>query len=144
MEKTKLPPEYLELEVTESVLIQSFEHNIKLVEEIRAMGIHIALDDFGTGYSSFNYLTQIPIDTLKIDKSFVDNICTNAKDCFVAETIVSLAHKLNIKVVAEGVESSDQLKLLQENSCDILQGYLFSKPLPDEHYRNLLEINHDV
>lgn len=144
LEKTKLPPEYLELEVTESVLIQSFEHNIKLVEEIRAMGIHIALDDFGTGYSSFNYLTQIPIDTLKIDKSFVDNICTNAKDCFVAETIVSLAHKLNIKVVAEGVESSDQLKLLQENSCDILQGYLFSKPLPDEHYRNLLEINHDV
>lgn len=144
LEKTKLPPEYLELEVTESVLIQSFEHNIKLVEEIRAMGIHIALDDFGTGYSSFNYLTQIPIDTLKIDKSFVDNISTNTKDCFVAETIISLAHKLNIKVVAEGVESSDQLKILQENSCDILQGYLFSKPLPDEHYRNLLEINHDV
>ena len=108
------------------------------------MGIHIALDDFGTGYSSFNYLTQIPIDTLKIDKSFVDNISTYTKDCFVAETIVSLAHKLNIKVVAEGVESSDQLKILQENSCDILQGYLFSKPLPDEHYRNLLEINHDV
>ncbi len=144
LEKTKLPPQYLELEVTESVLIQSFEHNIKLVEEIRAMGIHIALDDFGTGYSSFNYLTQIPIDTLKIDKSFVDNISTNSKDCFVAETIISLAHKLNIKVVAEGVESSDQLKILQENSCDILQGYLFSKPLPDEHYRNLLEINHDV
>ncbi len=144
LEKTKLPPQYLELEVTESVLIQSFEHNIRLVEEIRSMGIHIALDDFGTGYSSFNYLTQIPIDTLKIDKSFVDNISTNSKDCFVAETIISLAHKLNIQVVAEGVESSDQLKILQENSCDILQGYLFSKPLPDEYYRNLLEINHDV
>lgn len=144
LKKTGLPPEYLELEVTESVLIQSFEHNIKLVEEIRAMGIHIALDDFGTGYSSFNYLTQIPIDTLKIDKSFIDNIGTNPKDCSVAETIISLAHKLNIRVVAEGVESSDQLKILQENSCDILQGYLFSKPLPDEHYRNLLELNHDV
>lgn len=144
LEKTGLPPEYLELEVTESVLIQSFEHNIKLVEEIRDMGIHIALDDFGTGYSSFNYLTQIPIDTLKIDKSFIDNISTNPKDCSVAETIISLAHKLNIKVVAEGVEVSDQLKILQENSCDILQGYLFSKPIPDEHYRNLLELNHDI
>lgn len=143
LERTKLPPEYLEIEVTESILMQSFEKNITLIQELRTLGIRIALDDFGTGYSSFNYLTQMPIDTLKMDKSFVDNISTNSKDCYVAETIISLAHKLNITVVAEGVEASDQLRILQKNSCDILQGYLFSKPLPDEHYRNLLEINHN-
>ncbi|MBO5237719.1 MAG: EAL domain-containing protein [Lachnospiraceae bacterium] len=142
LEKTKMPAEYLELEVTESVLMQSLDRNVSLIQELRSLGIRIALDDFGTGYSSFNYLTQMPIDTLKMDKSFVDNISTNTKDCYIAETIISLAHKLNISVVAEGVEASDQLRILRENSCDILQGYLFSKPLPDEHYRNLLEINH--
>lgn len=139
--RTKLAPEYLEIEVTESVLMQSLDYEVSLLQELRDMGIRIALDDFGTGYSSFNYLTKIPITTLKMDKSFVDNIGTNSKDCFVAETIISLAHKLDISVVAEGVETSDQLRILQENSCDILQGFLFSKPIPDEHYRNLLEIN---
>lgn len=141
LKRTGLDPQYLEIEVTESVLMQSLDYEVSLLQEMRDMGIHIALDDFGTGYSSFNYLTKIPITTLKMDKSFVDNISTNPKDCFVAETIISLAHKLNISVVAEGVETSDQLRILQENSCDILQGYLFSKPIPDELYRNLLEIN---
>lgn len=139
LEKTKLPPEYLEIEVTESILMQSLEHNITILQELRDMGIRIALDDFGTGYSSFNYLTQMPINTLKMDKSFIDNISTNSKDCYIAETIISLAHKLDISVVAEGVETSDQLQILKKNSCDILQGYLFSKPVPDEHYRSLLE-----
>lgn len=142
LEHTHMPPEYLEIEVTESVLMESFETNAALIQELRDLGIRIALDDFGTGYSSFNYLTQMPIDTLKMDKSFIDNISTNSKDCYVAETIITLAHKLNISVVAEGVEASDQLRILQENCCDTLQGYIFSKPLPDEHYRNLLEINH--
>lgn len=141
LEKTKLPPEYLEIEVTESILMQSLEHNIKILRELRDMGIRIALDDFGTGYSSFNYLTQMPITTLKMDKSFIDNISTDSKDCYIAETIISLAHKLGISVVAEGVETTDQLQILKDNSCDILQGFLFSKPVPDEHYRNLLEIN---
>lgn len=142
LERTGLPPEYLEIEVTESILMQSLEHNIKILQELRDMGIRIALDDFGTGYSSFNYLTQMPITTLKMDKSFIDNIGTNSKDCFIAETIISLAHKLGISVVAEGVETTDQLQILQENSCDILQGYLFSRPVPDEHYRSLLELKH--
>lgn len=142
LEKTKLPPEYLEIEVTESILMQSLEHNITILQELRDMGIRIALDDFGTGYSSFNYLTQMPITTLKMDKSFIDNISTNSKDCYIAETIISLAHKLGISVVAEGVETSDQLQILKENSCDILQGYLFSRPVPDEHYRSLLELRH--
>lgn len=141
LDRTKLPPKYLELEVTESVMMQSMEQNIEIINQLRSLGIRIALDDFGTGYSSFNYLTKIPIDTLKMDKSFIDNISTDSKDCYIAETIISLAHKLNISVVAEGVEESDQLRILQENSCDILQGYLFSKPIPDEHYRSLLEIN---
>lgn len=142
LEKTKLSPEYLEIEVTESILMQSLEHNIMILQELRDMGIRIALDDFGTGYSSFNYLTQMPITTLKMDKSFIDNISTNSKDCYIAETIISLAHKLGISVVAEGVETSDQLQILKENSCDILQGYLFSRPVPDEHYRSLLELHH--
>ena len=142
LEKTKLSPEYLEIEVTESILMQSLEYNITILQELRDMGIRIALDDFGTGYSSFNYLTQMPITTLKMDKSFIDNISTNSKDCYIAETIISLAHKLGISVVAEGVETSDQLQILKENSCDILQGYLFSRPVPDEHYRSLLELRH--
>ncbi|MCM1495081.1 MAG: EAL domain-containing protein [Bacteroides sp.] len=140
LEKTGLSPEYLEIEVTESILMQSLEHNLVILQELREMGIRIALDDFGTGYSSFNYLTQMPITTLKMDKSFIDNISTNSKDCYIAETIISLAHKLGISVVAEGVETSDQLQILKENSCDILQGYLFSRPIPDEHYRSLLEV----
>lgn len=144
LKRTRLSPQYLEIEITESVFMQSFESNASLFHELRDLGIRIALDDFGTGYSSFNYLTQMPIDTLKMDKSFVDNISANSKDRFVAETIISLAHKLGISVVAEGVETSDQLRILKENECDILQGYLFSKPLPDEYYRNLLELNQTV
>ncbi|MBQ8147305.1 MAG: EAL domain-containing protein [Lachnospiraceae bacterium] len=141
LERTQLEPKYLELEVTESVLMQSFDTNINFIDKLREHGIRIALDDFGTGYSSFNYLTQMPIDTLKIDKSFVDNISTNTKDCYIAETIISLAHKLNISVVAEGVEATDQLHILEANACDIMQGYLFSKPLLDEGYRNIVEIS---
>ena len=141
LEQTKLPPEYLELEVTESVVMQSFERNVALIRELRGMGIRVALDDFGTGYSSFNYLTQLPINTLKLDKVFVDNINTNSKNYYIAESIISLAHRLNISVVAEGVETSEQYQILKDNSCDILQGYLFSKPVLDEHYRGLLEIN---
>lgn len=137
--QTKLPPEYLELEVTESTVMQSFERNVSLINELRDMGIRIALDDFGTGYSSFNYLTQLPISTLKIDKAFMDNINTDPKDYYVAEAIITLAHKLGISVVAEGVETSEQQQILLKNTCDIIQGYLFSKPIPDEHYRNLLE-----
>lgn len=139
LETTGLEAQYLEIEVTESMLMQNFEQNVALIQDLRNMGIRIALDDFGTGYSSFNYLTKIPIDTLKMDKSFVDNIGTDSKDCYVAETIIQLAHKLHISVVAEGVETTKQQQILKDNSCDILQGYLFSKPLMDTNYQELVD-----
>ena len=137
--ETGLAPEYLELEVTESILMQDYAKNIAVINQLRNMGIRIALDDFGTGYSSFNYLTRMPIDTLKMDKSFIDNISTNSKDCYVAETIIQLAHKLHVEVVAEGVETTDQLSILKANNCDIIQGYIFSRPLMTRNYSELVE-----
>lgn len=132
LEETKLPPEYLELEITESTLVSSLMDATKLLSQLQGLGVKVSLDDFGTGYSSLNYLTKMPINTLKIDKSFIDNICVNEKDACIAETIIQLAHSLNIKVVAEGVEYANQLNLLNEKKCDIIQGFIFSGPLyPD-------------
>jgi diguanylate cyclase (GGDEF)-like protein len=129
LEETGLPPEYLELEITESTLVSSIMDATMLLNNLQELGVKVSLDDFGTGYSSLNYLTQMPIDTLKIDKSFIDNICINEKDVQIAETIIQLAHSLSIKVVAEGVETEEQLSLLKARHCDIVQGYIFSRPL---------------
>ena len=137
-EKTGMDLKHLEIEITESVLMNSFEHNLKLINQMKELGCSIALDDFGTGYSSFNYLTQIPIDTLKIDKSFIDGICSNEKDRCIADSIIDLAHKMDISVVAEGVEDNEQLQILQYQFCDTLQGYLFSKPLNSTDFIELL------
>ena len=137
-EKTGMDLKHLEIEITESVLMNSFEHNLKLINQMKVLGCSIALDDFGTGYSSFNYLTQIPIDTLKIDKSFIDGICSNEKDRCIADSIIDLAHKMDISVVAEGVEDNEQLQILQNQFCDTLQGYLFSKPLNSTDFIELL------
>ena len=137
-EKTGMDLKYLEIEITESVLMNSFEHNLMLINKMKELGCSIALDDFGTGYSSFNYLTQIPIDTLKIDKSFIDGICSNEKDRCIADSIIDLAHKMNISVVAEGVEDNNQLQILQSQFCDTLQGFLFSKPLSSTDFIELL------
>ncbi len=137
-EKTGMDLKHLEIEITESVLMNSFDHNLKLINQMKELGCSIALDDFGTGYSSFNYLTQIPIDTLKIDKSFIDGICSNEKDRCIAYSIIDLAHKMDISVVAEGVEDNEQLQILQNQFCDTLQGYLFSKPLNSTDFIELL------
>lgn len=98
----------------------------------------MSLDDFGTGYSSLNYLRQLPIDTLKIDKSFVQDIRANSKEEAIAKTVISLAHKLDLTVVAEGVETKEQLLFLKKEKCDKAQGYLFSKPLPAEEIEKML------
>lgn len=129
LKETGLPPQYLEIEITESTLVSSIQDTTELLTSLQDLGVKISLDDFGTGYSSLNYLTKLPINTLKIDKSFIDNICTNVKDAYIAETIIRLAHKLNIQVVAEGVEDSNQLQLLKQQQCDIIQGFIFSAPL---------------
>ncbi len=127
--ETGLPPRYLELEITESTLVASIMDATTLLASLQEIGVGISLDDFGTGYSSLNYLTKMPINTLKIDKSFIDNICTSEKDSNIAESIIQLAHSLKIKVVAEGVEHEDQLRLLKSKHCDIIQGFIFSGPL---------------
>jgi diguanylate cyclase (GGDEF)-like protein len=137
LEETKLPPQYLELEITESTLVSSIMDATMLLNNLQNLGVRVSLDDFGTGYSSLNYLTKMPIDTLKIDKSFIDNICNSNKDSFIAQSIIQLAHSLDIKVVAEGVEQEEQLTLLREQRCDIIQGFVYSAPL---HPNALLDV----
>ena len=124
-----LPPAALELEITESTLINAFESKVKKLNALRSMGIRIALDDFGTGYSSLTYLQQLPIHTLKIDPSFVNRMGTEESTQIIIQSIISLAHRLGISVVAEGIETEEQRNLLQQYDCDIIQGYLISHPL---------------
>jgi EAL domain-containing protein (putative c-di-GMP-specific phosphodiesterase class I) len=136
-----MPLEYLEIELTESVLMKNFEHNLTLINRMKELNVQIELDDFGTGYSSFSYLTKIPINTLKIDKSFIAGIVENENDSYIAGTIINLAHKLGITVIAEGVETIEQLRILQEQTCDVLQGYFFSRAISEKDFIELLKIN---
>ena len=113
----------------ESTLVENSEAVKNLLETIKLRGIHISLDDFGTGYSSFAYLKRLPVDYLKIDRSFVTNMASDKKDAAIAQAIVELAHLLGMKVVAEGVDSSDKIELLRNMQCDHLQGFYFAKPM---------------
>ncbi|HTD73042.1 MAG TPA: EAL domain-containing protein [Steroidobacteraceae bacterium] len=122
----------LELEITESMVMQDFKHNIVSLHSIRALGVCIAIDDFGTGFSSLSYLAKLPVDTLKIDRSFITDMEAGQEGSALVTTIISLAHALKLNVVAEGVETRDQLRLLKSLSCDEYQGYLFGKPVPAE------------
>lgn len=128
----------LELEVTESSIMTNAEFAVETLNELKATGIKISIDDFGTGYSSLGYLKRLPIDVLKIDKSFVQDIAANPDDMALVMAIITLAHNLRLKVVAEGVETAEQLKFLQLLQCDEWQGYLYSKPVPADDFRNLL------
>jgi len=128
LEESRLAPEYLELELTESI-IQDSKHAIKTMHELKKMGIHLSIDDFGTGYSSLSYLKLFPIDTLKIDQSFTKNIFENSKDAALVETIINMANNMDLKVIAEGVETEEQLSFLRQKHCDEAQGYLFSRPI---------------
>jgi EAL domain-containing protein (putative c-di-GMP-specific phosphodiesterase class I) len=122
----------LELEITESVIMEDVKHSIASLQAIRAMGVTIAIDDFGTGFSSLSYLARLPVDTLKIDRSFVTDMMDGPQGLALVSTIISLAHALKLKVVAEGVETEEQARLLRLLSCDEMQGFLFSKPVPAE------------
>jgi diguanylate cyclase (GGDEF)-like protein/PAS domain S-box-containing protein len=130
--------QYLELEVTESAVMQDPERTVASLRELKKIGVHLALDDFGTGYSSLNYLKRFPIDTLKIDQSFVRDITTDPDDAAIALTVISLAHSLRRRVVAEGVETEAQLSFLRRHRCDEIQGYYFSRPLPADAFTSLL------
>ena len=125
-----LQPAALELEITESTLINAFESKVKKLNALRSMGIRTALDDFGTGYSSLTYLQQLPIHTLKIDQAFVNRMSSEESTRMIIESIISLAHRLGISVVAEGIETKEQRDLLQQYGCDMIQGYLIGHPLP--------------
>lgn len=128
----------LDIEITEGVLVERSEEVIQKLSEIRLMGVRVAIDDFGTGYSSLRYLAHLPIDTLKIDRSFVTAMTNNADDMAIVASIISLAHGLDLNVVAEGVETQDQYKLLQLLRCDQMQGYLFSRPIPKDTLEEIL------
>ncbi|MFM2088205.1 MAG: hypothetical protein RLZZ237_3074, partial [Pseudomonadota bacterium] len=135
---------WLELEITESTLMHNIERVIGIMDRITALGVALSLDDFGTGYSSLSYLKRFPIDTLKIDRSFTTGIPTDTSDCAIASTIISIAQQLHHKVIAEGVETAEQLAFLKSAGCDEVQGYLFSRPLPAAEFERELRENWGV
>ena len=130
LEKTRLRPNALELEITESNAMQNAENTIYTLRELKTLGVRIAMDDFGTGYSSLNYLKRFPIDTLKLDRSFIRDVVADVSDAAIVSAVISMAHSLHLEVVAEGVETEEQLSFLRKHNCDRIQGFLFSPPLP--------------
>jgi EAL domain-containing protein (putative c-di-GMP-specific phosphodiesterase class I) len=125
-----LPPGVLELEITESVIMDNPERAIETMQRISAQGVGISVDDFGTGYSSLAYLKRLPIDRLKIDRSFVQDLGHDADDAAICASIIGLGHLMDLRVVAEGVETQEQLEWLRGRGCDELQGYLLGRPQP--------------
>jgi EAL domain-containing protein (putative c-di-GMP-specific phosphodiesterase class I) len=128
----ELPPRCLKLEITESVFSDNLDAAVGLLTQLRELGVQLSIDDFGTGYSSLSYLQRFPIDTLKIDRSFVTQMMENEENLAIIRTIVALAQTLGMDVVAEGVETEDQLRLLRKLECENGQGYLFSTPLDSQ------------
>jgi CheY-like chemotaxis protein len=130
LQKHSLSAELLELEITETVLFNNAERAIETLHRLKQLGVRIAIDDFGTGFSSLNYLKRLPIDKVKIDRSFVQDIISDRHDAAITQGIISMAHHLRLKVVAEGVETEPQLAFLKKCRCDEFQGYYFAKPMP--------------
>lgn len=139
LNRTRLPPRFLEIEITENVLMQDCESSIAVLNALKALGVKLAIDDFGTGYSSLNYLKRFPIDTLKIDKSFVRDITTDTDDATIVSAVIGMGNNLNKRVSAEGVETQQQLAFLQVRHCAEGQGYHFSRPVVEQEYVRLLD-----
>ena len=135
---TGLDPSCLELELTESLFMSDVTPAVELLHRMKSLGVNLSIDDFGTGYSSFSYLSRFPIDVLKIDRSFVNDITHDANDAAIVASIIALAHNLRLSVIAEGVETAEQLDYLRHQGCDEMQGYYFSKPLPAHEFEQLL------
>jgi diguanylate cyclase (GGDEF)-like protein len=138
LKDSKIPAKQLEVEITESIMIESAEKAASYLNELEDMGIKIAIDDFGTGYSSLSYLNSFPADILKIDKSFIDNMNTGESSKKYVEAIISMAHVLDFKVIAEGVEEEKQIETLKSINCDYIQGFIWGKPLPKEEAEKLV------
>ncbi|WP_372240429.1 putative bifunctional diguanylate cyclase/phosphodiesterase [Pseudomonas sp. MN1F] len=138
LEETGLAPHLLELELTESQLLDSVEHIITTFEQLHALGVKLAIDDFGTGYSSLSYLKRLPVDYVKIDQAFIRGLSEGSQDAAITRAIITLSRGLGLKVVAEGVETAEQLAFLREQACDEVQGYLISRPVPEPEFRQML------
>lgn len=138
IDRTQINPQYLEIELTERLLMQDLTHTMQTLDGLKALGVKLAIDDFGTGYSSLRYLSQFPLDTIKIDQSFVANLPDNQSDAMITEAIIGLAHNLELNLVAEGIERQLQCKFLLDRQCEVMQGYLFSKPITEKQLHELL------
>ena len=138
LEETNFNPHYLELEITEGVMMDNVEEKIVLLNQFRQMGIQLSIDDFGTGYSALSYLKNLPINTLKIDRTFIECITHNEQDRAIVASLINLSHSLNLVVIAEGAETKEQVDILQSLGCDQIQGYFFYKALPADEIECLL------
>jgi EAL domain-containing protein (putative c-di-GMP-specific phosphodiesterase class I) len=136
-----LDPALVELEITESVAMENIKGTVEKLKKLSDLGISFSIDDFGTGYSSLSYLKKLPIQTLKIDKSFMQDVTTNYDDAMIVSAVILMAHSLNLKVIAEGVESTEQLDFLLDRQCNEMQGYLFSRPLSADKFAQLFSDN---
>ena len=141
LEETRLDPSQLEMELTESMVMHNVEAAIATLQGLKSLGVALSMDDFGTGYSSLSYLKQLPVDTLKIDRSFVRDIGAgeDPDEGVIAQAIISLGHSLRLKVIAEGVETDAQVRFLKRHGCDEVQGFLYGEPVAPEDYAQLLE-----
>jgi diguanylate cyclase (GGDEF)-like protein len=137
LKHTGLDPRYLEIELIESVMHDA-PQLVGMLVELKRIGVQVAIDDFGTGYSSLSSLKRFPVDRLKVDRSFVEHIATDPDDAAIVRTIIALGHNLGLKVVAEGVETAQQMQFLREHACDEVQGYYFSRPIPAQQFEDLL------
>jgi len=138
LKDTGMEPKWLELEITESVAMQNAEYAVKMLQDLKDMGIHLSIDDFGTGYSSLSYLKRFPINKLKIDKSFISEMCIDKDNAAIASTVIVLGQSLKLGVIAEGVETQEQLDFLKNHSCEEMQGFLFGKPMPASDFKDLI------
>jgi EAL domain-containing protein (putative c-di-GMP-specific phosphodiesterase class I) len=138
IDETGLAPKWLDLEVTESSIMENPEKVIETLNQLHSIGIKISIDDFGTGYSSLSYLKTFPIDVLKIDQSFIRDITVDSDDEVIVKTIIAMGHNLGLKIVAEGVEQKEQLDVIKQYDCEWYQGYYFSKPVPAEEFVKML------
>jgi EAL domain-containing protein (putative c-di-GMP-specific phosphodiesterase class I) len=138
LQETGLAPHLLQFEITEGIAMHDVDFTVPMLRRLRAMGVQFAIDDFGTGYSSLAYLKRLPIDAVKIDRSFVSDLTVDADDAAIASTVITMAHSLKLSVIAEGVETEEQLAFLSRRRCDEMQGYLFSRAVPAEEIGKIL------
>ncbi|MCP4271466.1 MAG: EAL domain-containing protein, partial [Gammaproteobacteria bacterium] len=143
LNEADIPPDILEIEITESVVFQNINTVASILKQLDEVGVRITLDDFGTGYSSLSYMKKFPVSKVKIDRSFVSDFVHRSNDAAIVNAVIAMGHSLGVLVVAEGVETEEQLSLLKDMQCDEIQGYLISKPIPADEANDLLSLYAD-